>query len=59
MEVSDQLEALAAFLLGKDPLVLDEHQSQYGYCGEEKNLFPLLGIKLQFLGDPSHSQSCD
>jgi hypothetical protein len=55
MEVSGQVHAPAAlpqYLLDRR---LGGSQSQSGYCGEEKNLLSVLGIKPQFLGSPDHS----
>jgi hypothetical protein len=50
MEVSGQLHGPATLPLEKEPQVpLDRRlggpQSQFGRCGEERNLLPLLGIE--------------
>jgi hypothetical protein len=60
MVVSGQVHALAVLSPRKEP----QHQlhrrlggplSGSGHCGEEKNLFPLLGIESRFLSHPAHN----
>jgi hypothetical protein len=51
MEVIEQLRALVASTLEKEPIILtgeglSEPQSQSDHCGEQKNLLLLPGFKL-------------
>jgi hypothetical protein len=54
IEVSGQLHAPTALLPGHKPSVT-YCMGEKRYCREEKDVMPLPGIKLQFLGCPAHS----
>jgi hypothetical protein len=60
MEVSGQLQAPAALLMGKQPPVqekLDRLQIRCNCYGEDNHIFRFQGIELRFLVRPAGSQS--